>query len=646
MKIKQIIFWALSTLIMTNVFGQIPMTDTEIEKDLKDENYTMIQSLIKKEYKQGGDFLKKRKIDIEYTINTKTNKLEATKTVSNTYTSSYFGGQVYLNEFIKLDKITWTSYAKSAHHKISYTTESYETDVMFYTNSQIASYSWWVPYEKDVTSHVTTKYEDARYLSADYLLEDIPSMNFEMSIKVPKDLKFELVLKNTDSLNIKKTSVKEKDGSTTYTYKTMNLPPFQGEYSSQGPSFIYPHAIYMPKTYTSNGKSYNIFDNVDGLYEWCHSLVMDMKQDKEKLKLKVNELIKDKKTEVEKAQAIYYWVQDHIRYIAYEDGIAAFKPASCNEVYDKKYGDCKGMANLAKEMLILAGLDARLTWIGTNHLNYDFSTPTLVANNHMICTVYIKGKAYFIDPTEKYIAFNDYAERIQGRPVMIENGAKYILDTIPKYDESRNKTTREYNLKLMDEKLIGTISNTYKGEGQVSLMNYYNNILSEHREKTVDYLIKGDDQNIYIQKSNTPDFETRTPELNLKADVEIKNKVSKFDNDYYIEFDLLKSYSSFKFDTLRKFDYNLDRKYHDEFILTLAIPSNLKVKHLPENYTISTDLYSVDITFTKTAEKVVYKKVVRIKNAIFDTKEFKNWNDIIDKINKDIHKEMIVLTKK
>ena len=39
------------------------------------------------------------------------------------------------------------------------------------------------------------------------------------------------------------------------------------------------------------------------------------------------------------------------------------------------------------EMLKAIGLDGRLCWLGTNHIAYDYSTPSLGVDNHMICLV-------------------------------------------------------------------------------------------------------------------------------------------------------------------------------------------------------------------------------------------------------------------
>ena len=50
------------------------------------------------------------------------------------------------------------------------------------------------------------------------------------------------------------------------------------------------------------------------------------------------------------------------------------------------------MANLLTCMLRSIHLDARRCWIGTKHIAYDYSTPSLSVDNHMICAWMNKGK--------------------------------------------------------------------------------------------------------------------------------------------------------------------------------------------------------------------------------------------------------------
>src|SRR5690606_8805548 len=119
----------------------------------------------------------------------------------------------------------------------------------------------------------------------------------------------------------------------------------------------------------------------------------------------------------------------------------------------KRYGDCKGMANLTKQMLIEAGFDARLTWIGTNRIAYDYSTPSLSVDNHMICTLYNNNKPIYLDGTEKFNAYKEYANRIQGKQVLIENGDEFILKVVPQVNANFNKETVTYELTLENEQL-------------------------------------------------------------------------------------------------------------------------------------------------------------------------------------------------
>ena len=88
-----------------------------------------------------------------------------------------------------------------------------------------------------------------------------------------------------------------------------------------------------------------LFESVKDLYAWYRSICDSTGNDATTLKNKVNELTAGKKTDIEKIESIFYWVQDNIRYIAYEDGYSGYVPASAQDVLAKKYGDCKGMLN-------------------------------------------------------------------------------------------------------------------------------------------------------------------------------------------------------------------------------------------------------------------------------------------------------------
>ncbi len=63
-------------------------------------------------------------------------------------------------------------------------------------------------------------------------------------------------------------------------------------------------------------------------------------------------------------------------------------PHPASYVCEKRYGDCKDMANLIVSMLHMAGVNnAYHTWIGTRDLPFKYTEfPTPIVDNHMIAT--------------------------------------------------------------------------------------------------------------------------------------------------------------------------------------------------------------------------------------------------------------------
>ena len=253
-------------------------------------------------------------------------------------------------------------------------------------------------------------YHDVKYLTSFYFLQRFPVIERIVQFNIPSWLELDLREFNFEGYGIQKT--KEKEGDITKViFRITNTQAYKSEPHSPNHAISYPHIICVTKAFTETGKRNVLFENVKDLYGWYSTVCSEIGNDPETIKAKVAELTASKKTDLEKIENIFYWVQDNIRYIAFENGIMGFKPDAAQNVLKKKYGDCKGKANLLKTMLTIAGFDARLTWIGTSDLPYDYSLPSLAVDNHMICTIILNGKRFFLDGTEDFIALNDYAGR-------------------------------------------------------------------------------------------------------------------------------------------------------------------------------------------------------------------------------------------
>lgn len=283
----------------------------------------------------------------------------------------------------------------SKKHGIVPRYEYYNADGIFYSDAHVCYFG--LPLQKiGSTSEVRFKKTtlDPRYFTSVYFNDNQEILDQEIVIIVPSWMQLEIKEYNFKQFKIQKTVAPDGD-QTVYTYRMQNIPVIKSETSAPGPSYYAPHILVLCKSAEPKDEKYVYFKTVKEQYEWYRKLVLQIGNDEKIIREKTEEITKGITADEEKVKTVFQWVQDNVRYIAFENGIAGFKPEKAQEVLRKKYGDCKGMANLLTEMLRSVKLDARRCWIGTNHIAYDYSTPSLSVDNHMICAWMNKGKPVF-----------------------------------------------------------------------------------------------------------------------------------------------------------------------------------------------------------------------------------------------------------
>ena len=302
------------------------------------------------------------------------------------------------------------------------------------------------------------------------------------------------------------------------------------------------------------------------------------------------------------------------------------------------------MANLTKQMLKLAGFDARLTWIGTKRIAYDYSTPSLLVDNHMICTLIKDGQHIFLDGTEKFNSYGEYAERIQDKQVMIENGADFILDRIPSSTANTNIETYTFSAEINDNTLTGKAHRTYAGESRASFLYYYNNLKSDKKEAALSYYLNNGDKNLSVSEIETSDLENRDHTLSIDYLLNQDHAIARFDDELYIDLDYAKDFINFDLKE-RETAYVFPHKTHFNTAIKLRIPGDMKIKKIPENLSVDTEDFQVKITFTHDKDVLDYSKQFIFKNAMIQKKNIAEWNETLEAI-KAIYNEQLILIKK
>lgn len=486
------------------------------------------------------------------------------------------------------------------------------------------------------------KYDDVKYFTSLFFNDEYPVLSKKITFEIPNWLDVELKEFNFDGFKINKTSNTE-DKKTIVTYTLENVPAAFKENSMPGRSYLYPHILVIAKSFTKDGATTTLFKSNADLYTWYKSLILMMKDDTNVMKSKVAELTANAKTDEEKIKNIYYWVQDNIRYIAFEDGIAGFKPDESNNVFEKRYGDCKGMANLIKQMLTLAGFDARLTWIGTKHIAYDYNTPSLAVDNHMICTLMYKGKKIFLDGTEKYNSFGEYAERIQNKEAMIENGDKCIIEKVPAVTADFNKESFQATLSIENETLKGTCNKTYQGESRTEFLNIYNSFENTKRKERLEGYLSKQNKSIHVADLKTSDLLNRDSKLTIDYNIVIQNNISSFDDEIYVDLEFMNEFKNFELKD-RKVAYELSYKTNYVSQINLKIPEGYKVTKMPTNLSIKENDFDISLNFENTGKEIIYKKSFVFKNGMIKATDIEKWNESVKKIAEN-YNQQITLSK-
>jgi len=591
-------------------------------------------SLLKKEY--------------QFKWNALTNKVEVKEKLNNTYSSAGYGITYPISEFygdnISIDAV---SCKVDGHNLRSFKPiyTYYSQNDIFYSDARICYFPMELP-KKGSTGTVVfdETLNDPRYLTTIYFADAAAVQRGEVSLKIPRWMKVDIKELNFNSFAIKKTTeyITAEDADV-ITYTFTNIPAMKHEENSPGPTYIYPHLLILCKSAATGGKQITYFNTLADQYAWYRELVKNVGGNEAVIKEKAKELTAGLTADMDKIKAIFYYVQDNIRYIAFEDGLAGFKPEKADEVLRKKYGDCKGMANLTKALLVSQGFDARLCWLGTKHIAYDYQTPSMAVDNHMICGLNYKGKTYYLDATESYLGLNEYAERIQGRQVLMEDGDKYLLNKIPYALPLQNATNEVSKLSVNGTSLVGKVNFVWKGEEKESILSGLNSIKLENTDKAmVKYLA---DDNLDYTVNNLKLSSTANPDKDLTAtfDLDHKNAVNVFSKDYYINIDTKKELADIVIKTAeRKHDFWFSYKMNINIQTELDIPANYKAADVPADLNITNPDYEFHLSYSKLPNKLVYKKSLLIKNTGLPKAKFEQWNHDVEILNK-AYNETIIL---
>lgn len=359
------------------------------------------------------------------------------------------------------------------------------------------------------------------------------------------------------------------------------------------------------------------------------------------LKDTVNAVCKNKTTDIDKAVAIYNYIQNRMKW---NGNYQIWAAKGLKKPFADGTGSSSEINLLLTLMLQTAGLKANPVMFSTrdNGIANAFF-PTITKFNSVLSSVEIEGKPVLLDAVSKYCQFgvlpaNDINGK--GRVVNDLSGDWVNLISIKKYEENKH-----YTLEIgSDGKLSGSIISNYDGYAGIYFRNELNSEKnSDEYFRKLQESLKG----LTINKYSIADRFNNYKPLSDTLYVELTDHAELIGDKILFNPLLFEKIEKNKY-TLEERKYPVDYNYpfSEVYRFNYTLPPGFKVESLPQSFSLNLPDNSISITYTAQSIDnkitIVYNR--EIKKILFLPSEYNELKNLYDQLVKK-HAEQIILKK-
>ena len=421
------------------------------------------------------------------------------------------------------------------------------------------------------------------------------------SFKVPTGSSFKNTSYNT---KIVPTQTRSKDGKTaTFVWEGKDF----GEINPE--PYMPPLSEICPWFELSSVNDWN------DVAVWYRKLVEPQLKATPEIKQAVQELTKDKTTPMEQAKAIFYWVEDKIRYVGLEFGAGAYEPHSAKDVFDNRYGDCKDQATLLVTMLSAAGIKAYPVLVPVGFKG-DTSKrlPSPGMFDHCIAVAEIDGKQVWMDTTAEVCPFGQLPEADRGIEVLVIKPTGGEFMKTPEFAAEDNKSAQMVGIKLnADGGITSSVTWYSTGSEDLSARATYKYAKPTEIKEGFESTVASVCPDAALGSYSVGDPFKRDEPLKVSYDFTATgwaNRTKKFLIFRPSLYQSILSQTPFS-KSDRKFDLVFLSSSTNESVTEISLPDGFTVEEIPQDVALKSDFATYDRTYAldgstlKIAEKLV-----------------------------------------
>ena len=544
----------------------------------------------------------------------------------------------------------YTLTADSKKIKVTdFTTSDSKSNSVFYDDIKETSFDFPAVAPGSVGALETTMIDkNPHLLTPFYFNLAIPVVHSALQLTFPKTMSIRYQLRGIDTALVH-FSEETRHGETTYTFEAKDMPDDKPYEDAPRRSWYATHLIfYIEKYVDEQGKTINYLGTVDDLYHLYRGYIRDInKEAGPDLRHIVDSLCLHTHTDEEKARNIYSWVQHHIKYIAFEQGMEGFIPRDANLVCSRRFGDCKDMSSILTLMLRTAGIDAWYTWIGTRDLPYTYTeTPLPMVDNHMISTIRLGDRYIFLDGTDPYCVFGMPSIDIQDKQALIAiDDTSYKIITVPTVEKTENRLVDSTILDLTESGLKGRIAVNYTGYYASSLQDHLAYLDSKETEDAIkDRLQRGSDK--FKLDSFRIDDKKDNGYLRITGSFTLQDYARHLGDQWFLNMNLFKFYVNEEIDyPKRKMPIEYRFRCQRKYVVILNLPAAYDIADVPAGKTYQNPVWGFDMKYEKKDRQLIFTQEFDNDHLLLQPDQFADWNKVLENLFPQYHSTVSIEKK-
>lgn len=458
-------------------------------------------------------------------------------------------------------------------------------------------------------------------------------------VEVPADLGVRYKLLNTDI----KPGLTHSGSKDLLRWEVQNLKAYKLEKHSGSPFLYEPAVLIAPNKFQLDDYEGDM-TSWKNLGNWMNDLYVKTTNLPEEKKQFYQGLVKNASTDREKAQVLYSYLQNNMRYVSIQLGIGGLRPFPANFVDDKKYGDCKALSNYLRSALDAVGVRSNIVVIQGDmrprNVLEDFPANYF---NHVILCIPQQKDSIWLECTSRTLPFAELGPWTENRKAMMvtDNGGVLVNTPVSTYQKNTEAIRTVIEVNADGGALVNTLCN-FTGEDRDELLMRFHDMKEDEKRKfflTEKTWKQPDVFNLgTANKLSNPYW--------LKADMEYE-KVYSFNAGSKLFFEP-RLYPIFNEDipenSNRLRDYHFTCPYQVFDTTVYKFPAGYTLENMPKNRSVNKPFAQYTCTYTWDADARTLTSVasLQMKERVIKAADYPALYDFSKQVMADVNEKIVM----